>query len=310
MAQIQLAHVGCGGMGLRHICGLIELKERGFDTFELAALCDQHRPAAEHVAAVAEEGLGQRPRIYVEYEAMLEKERGVDAVSIVVDTRMHHAFAMKALETGKHVAVEKPMGLTVRACRLMIESARRTLKVLSASENFRRDPMNRLVKAVLESGAIGEPRMTVMTRMAGGRSVQQVAAWRHQKTRGGLMLEYGVHTADLVLYFMGEVARVFAETHLWEPLRYMVEPGLGLGEFYAHRVREEIEMGEVFEATVEDAAFAVLSRSFGGGGPSQHQLRRSRKRPLNQRHLWRRRIAYADGRPAVVAGRACTGAGP
>ena len=54
MAQLSLAHVGCGGMGLRHMYGLIELKERGFDTFDLVAVCDLHESAADHIADLAE----------------------------------------------------------------------------------------------------------------------------------------------------------------------------------------------------------------------------------------------------------------
>lgn len=62
MALLQICQVGCGVMGLRHVYGLIELKERGFDTFDLVALCDLHQSAADHVAGVAEDGLGTRPR--------------------------------------------------------------------------------------------------------------------------------------------------------------------------------------------------------------------------------------------------------
>ena len=58
MGTLQLGQVGCGGMGLRHVYGLIELRERGFDTFDLAAVCDLHQSAAGHVASVAEGGLG------------------------------------------------------------------------------------------------------------------------------------------------------------------------------------------------------------------------------------------------------------
>ncbi|MDP3061592.1 MAG: Gfo/Idh/MocA family oxidoreductase, partial [Chloroflexota bacterium] len=216
MAKLQLAQVGCGGMGLRHLYGLIELKQRGFDTYDLTALCDLHPEAAQHVASVAEQGLGSRPRIYTNYDEMLEKERGLDAVNVVTDTRAHHTFALKAFEAGVHVAVEKPMGVTVRACRRMIDGARRANKVLSISENYRRDPVNRLIRALLETGAVGDPRLILHTALGGGRTVQQVAAWRHAKLRGGYVLEYGVHDADLLLFFMGDVERVYAETHLWE----------------------------------------------------------------------------------------------
>ena len=267
MGRLQLGQVGCGGMGLRHVYGLIELRERGFDTFDLAAVCDLHQSAADHVAAVAEGGLGTRPRIYTNLDSMLESERGLDALNIVVDTRMHHTFALKAFDAGLHVAVEKPMGLTVSACRLLIDGARQSGKVLSISENYRRDPLNRLVKALLEAGVIGQPRMMIsLTTESGGGRAKQSVGWKSLKLRGGMTLEFGVHTADLLLYFMGDVDRVSAETHLWERTRSIGEREGPIVNSYRHRVPEDFERAESMEATAEDTALAVLRFTSGAIG--------------------------------------------
>ena len=270
MALLQLAQVGCGGMGLRHVYGLAELRRCGFDTFGLAALCDRHRSSAEHVAGVAEAELGLRPRIYTDLQAMLEAERGLDAVNIVTDTRMHHVFALDAFDAGLHVAVEKPMGITVRACLRMIEAGRAAGRVLSVSENYRRDPMNRLTKALLRGGVIGEPRLAINVATSGGRGVRQVVAWRHMKERGGLILEYGVHTSDLTLYLMGGVERVFAETHLWEKTRTMAETAQPMQGFYDHRVKEDAEKSETIEATAEDTGLALVRFASGAIGQTTY----------------------------------------
>ena len=270
MALLQLAQVGCGGMGLRHVYGLAELRRCGFDTFGLAALCDRHRSSAEHVAGVAEAELGLRPRIYTDLQAMLEAERGLDAVNIVTDTRMHHVFALDAFDAGLHVAVEKPMGITVRACLRMIEAGRASGRVLSVSENYRRDPMNRLTKALLRGGVIGEPRLAINVATSGGRGVRQVVAWRHMKERGGLILEYGVHTSDLTLYLMGGVERVFAETHLWEKTRTMAETAQPMQGFYDHRVKEDAEKSETIEATAEDTGLALVRFASGAIGQTTY----------------------------------------
>ena len=62
MAPLSLAQVGCGGMGLRHVYGLMELRTQGFDVFDLVALCDKQLSAVEHVASEAERVLGKRQR--------------------------------------------------------------------------------------------------------------------------------------------------------------------------------------------------------------------------------------------------------
>ena len=258
MADLQIAQVGCGGMGLRHLYGQLESK-RVFGTFDYVAVCDLNASAAEHVAAEAERGLGKRPHVYTDFDEMLDKETGLDAVDIVTDAGLHHVLALKAFNAGVHVAVEKPLALTVRAGLKMIEAAERAGKVLSVSENYRRDPLNRLVKAVLDSRALGSPRLVFDISASGTRHMPHATAWRHLKLRGGYLLDYAVHAADLLLYFMGEVDRVYAETHLWERTRYVDEPqSESMKRFYRHRVKEAIERGGSVECTSEDMAVAVV----------------------------------------------------
>ena len=113
MAKLNIAQVGCGGMGLHHLYGHVELHPV-FNSFDLLAVCDVNASAAEHVASEAE-GLGKKPRVYTSFDELPKKERGLDAVDIVTDAGLHHVLALKAFEAGVHVAAEKPMGLTVRA---------------------------------------------------------------------------------------------------------------------------------------------------------------------------------------------------
>ncbi len=266
MRPLRLGQVGCGRMGLRHLYGQIELRRQGFDTFDLVALCDLHESAAGHVAGEAEEAFGTRPRTYTSFETMLERER-LDAIDIVTDTQTHHTYALEAFDAGTHVAIEKPMALTVRACRKVVDGARKAGRTLSISENYRRDPMNRLTHALIQGGAIGEPRMMINMAVGGGGDRRVVTAWRSLKLRsGGPVLEQGVHTSDLILYFMGDVQRVSAETHLWDKRLYATqEPGLMSGT-YAHRVPEDMDVQESFEPTAEDTAFAVLRFTSGAMG--------------------------------------------
>ena len=268
MAILQLAQVGCGGMGLRHVYGLIELRQCGFSDFQLVSICDKNRSAAEYVAKIAEAGLGLRPRIHTDFQQMLETEVSLDAVNIVTDTLTHQPFAVAGFNAGLHVSVEKPMAITVSACHKMLKASIEAGKVLSVSENYRRDPMNRFVKMILESGIIGDVRLAInVSTTTGTNDVRQVVAWRHLKDRGGLILEYGVHTSDLILYFMGSVDRIYAETHLWQKTRTMTDHiSPELNKFYSHRVKEEIENVSYINATAEDTAASVLRFKSGAIG--------------------------------------------
>ena len=77
---------------------------------ELYAICDVAEDLLERVAAI------HAPRkTYGDYDAMLA-DPDVDAVIVAVADQFHVPMALKALEAGKHVLVEKPMGVSVEEC--------------------------------------------------------------------------------------------------------------------------------------------------------------------------------------------------
>ncbi len=85
MDKLQLAIVGCGGMGHRHWHGLAELHRAGLCQFELVGACDPVRENAESLAAKAEEHFGKRPTVAVRLEELPES----NAVDICADPRHH-----------------------------------------------------------------------------------------------------------------------------------------------------------------------------------------------------------------------------
>jgi predicted dehydrogenase len=289
-------------MGLRHVYGLSELRRHGVEALELVAVCDVHHSSACHVAAVAERELGRRPRLYTDYGTMLEQESSLDAVDITTEPAGHHRHALLAFGAGLHAAVEKPMAVTVRACRRMIAAADDGNRVLSVFENYRRDPINRLVKALLDAGAIGRPRLMVTVTTEGGPWAQQIAAWRHLKLQGGCLLEFTVHKADLMIQFLGPVASIYAETAMFEHVRRNTEEAGRFTEFYRHRVRPAIESGAEFAPTAEDTALTVIRFESG----ALAQLSMSVAAPGER---WHRDVIYgAEG--SIVLPRSRSGISP
>ena len=168
---LNIALVGAGGMGMRHAIGYIELRKY-FDDVRMVAVCDPHIDSAEAVASIIAESTPETPSVFASL-AEAADALALDAVDIVTSTPAHHVLAIEAMRAGLHVMVEKPMGLTLTACQMMQSVEQETGKVLSISENFRRDPMNRLAKSLIDSGAIG-------TTVLRGRLLdQQRASRRH-----------------------------------------------------------------------------------------------------------------------------------
>ncbi len=262
--SLNLGLVGCGGMGMRHALGYIELRKH-FDSFVLSAVCDRHEDAAQGVASAVESATGHRPQIFTDFDAMLRS--GVDAIDIVTDTRMHHVFALQAFDAGVNVLTEKPMALTMKACRLMRDAAEAKGLVLSIGEQYRRDPMNRLAKALLDAGAIGEPGFAMKVSLGGGSALMHDTGWRALKSRAGsVIIEQGVHEADLLIYFLGDVATISAQTGLFAPLRVREGMSGQIAQFYSHRVEDAFAGQETVEIDQEDTAIGLINFASGAIG--------------------------------------------
>src|SRR4051794_8540728 len=216
--RIKIALVGCGGMGRRHLRGLSWLNRSSFANVELVAVCDLNQDNANFLADEAHELLGERPRVYADLAQMVREIDDLQAASVTTDAGSHHIVATTCLEAGLHVLCEKPIAVTMRGANKVIEAAKRTGKTLSIAENYRRDPINRLAKALIDDGAIGTPRFMLETSV-GGRDRIAITPWRHMKQTGSITLDAGVHNADIIRYYMGEVRLVFGESRLHEKTR-------------------------------------------------------------------------------------------
>ncbi|MCZ6676304.1 MAG: Gfo/Idh/MocA family oxidoreductase [Candidatus Poribacteria bacterium] len=256
--KIRLAIVGCGGMGHRHMYGLAELHRTGWERFELVGACDPVRDNAESLANQAAEHFGSRPAVVTDLDGLAAL--GVEAVDVTTTPRYHHTVAVETLERGWHTMVEKPMGLTVRACNLIARAAAASDAILSVAENYRRDPINRLAKALLNAGVIGDPRFLIHHAIGGGDRML-ISVWRHQKDQSGVLLDVGVHYTDMMEYLLGEIQTVYAQTRLYEPIRKNPAAGSGTSGSNPAGVygRWQKEMPAEFEATAEDAAYATLT---------------------------------------------------
>lgn len=266
MQKIPLAIVGCGGMGHRHMYGLAELHRVGLNPFELIGACDPVRDNAESLADQAAEHFGKRPTVVAKLDELTAL--GVKAVDITTTPRFHHSLATQAIHNGFHAMIEKPVGLTVRASNIMRKAAADAKLVMSVAENYRRDPVNRLAKALLDGGIIGQPRFMIHTAVGAAGNQMLISVWRHQKDQSGVLLDVGVHFADIMEYFMGPIASVYAQTRLFEKIRHNPagageKPQSSPNPIYA---KFQKAMPADFEATAEDASFATINFASGAVG--------------------------------------------
>ena len=267
MERIPLAIVGCGGMGHRHLFGLAELYRAGLSQFELVGACDPVTANAESLATRAEGFFGKRPTVVKDMAGL--ESLGVAAVDITTTPRYHHTLGVEAVARGWHAMIEKPVALTVMAGNRIRAAAAKSDKVVSVAENYRRDPINRLAKALLDGGIIGDPRFMIHHTSGGGNQMM-ISVWRHQKDQSGVLLDVGVHFADILEYFLGEVTTVYAQMRLYEPVRYNpvalgANPTSNPAGVYGEAQKA---MPAEFTATADDTVYATIN--FRNGAVAQY----------------------------------------
>lgn len=101
---------------------------------DLIALCDAAEDLLDRMAAVH-----QPQRTYTDFAAMLADPE-IDAVIIGVADQYHVALARQAIDAGKHVLVEKPLGVSVEECEALRAQVKASNKILQVGNNRRFDP--------------------------------------------------------------------------------------------------------------------------------------------------------------------------
>lgn len=272
MERLRIGIVGCGRILPAHFRGLRRLREAGIDDFRVTALV-AHNP--DDAARFRKRGEGPAPRppvssnpgdalaaphsyvsdfqpeeeaaIYETVDAMLAAGV-VDAVAITASLPVHHTVGLACLRAGKHLLVEKPLAITVRAARMLVEEAEQQNRKIAVAETVRYEPANRLMHWLIGRGAIGEPQMAVAVSIGTAEwSPDWIVAntpWRHDKLQagGGPSIDIGVHLVHRLRYLVGEIERISAVTRTFEPARYL---------------RGERQAGSPIHPSVDDAFFAL-----------------------------------------------------
>jgi D-xylose 1-dehydrogenase (NADP+, D-xylono-1,5-lactone-forming) len=95
--------------------------------------------------------------IYTSYEELLDDPE-VEAVYIPLPNSLHKEWAFRAMRRGKHVLCEKPIALNAAECREMMEAAGANQVLLMEAFMYRYTDRVRQVKAIVDSGEIGDVR--------------------------------------------------------------------------------------------------------------------------------------------------------
>jgi predicted dehydrogenase len=194
---LKLAIVGCGLIGAKR-----------------AAAARLHR-----IIAVCDPDEGRRLKLAAETSAH-HFSRWQDVLSLDVDAVIvatpHDRLAeitLAAVESGRHVLVEKPGGRRPDEVKQIAEAAKRRGIVAKVGFNHRFHPAIARAKAMVDDGAIG-PIMFIRGRYGHGGRIGYEKEWRFvpEISGGGELIDQGAHLIDLSRWFLGELNVAFART--------------------------------------------------------------------------------------------------
>jgi predicted dehydrogenase len=208
--------IGIGFLGAGRIADLQCLGYRDHPDAYIAAVCDVDADVARARAAA-----WGAPAAYTAVDALLA-DPDVDAIEILTPHHLHAAHAIRALEAGKHVSLQKPPTLTLAELAQVRAAAARSGRTLRVFENFMHYPPHLTAKRLVDDGAIGTP-LSVRIKTAAGRPTDGWAVgagslrWRMDpRTCGGgpTTFDHGYHCYSMARFFMPvEIARVHAFIH-------------------------------------------------------------------------------------------------
>lgn len=199
-AVIRFAVVGLGHIGKRHLTYIAHHPEA-----EVAAVCDV-RPAAEMGWEAAD------LPYFSTIEGLLAADLALDVVCICTPNGLHESQAIRALEAGLHVVIEKPMALTKAGCeRVIYKALERSRQVFCVMQN-RYSPPSQWLKEIVSGGILGDIFL-VQVNCFWNRDERYYRPGGWHGTRdldGGTLFTQFSHFVDMMYWLFGDITDIQA----------------------------------------------------------------------------------------------------
>jgi|DewCreStandDraft_2_1066082.scaffolds.fasta_scaffold00019_281 myo-inositol 2-dehydrogenase/D-chiro-inositol 1-dehydrogenase len=190
MQKLEVAIIGCGGMGTRHTQNLAKLAG-----VHISAFVDRDLERAQRLQALV--GTGHATTDPTE---VFDDPR-IQAVVIATHHDSHPALAIAAAQAGKHILIEKPLALTNEACRAIEAAVQAAGVQLLVGFQARHAPLVRRAREWLPDSRV------LFGQFVCSRWGDHI--WAQQPDiGGGNVLSQGVHCFDLLAYFAGAAPTV------------------------------------------------------------------------------------------------------
>jgi predicted dehydrogenase len=202
--------IGCGGFGRFCLSQYMQMPD-----FECTGVSDINPALAQSTAAE----LGVKAW---ESSRQMLSEGDMDIVHLATPPFTHEELGMAAMDAGKHVLVEKPLAITMEAATALQAHSRKTGCMLSVNLMMRHSPLCQAVKALIDSGLLGDALHAHFINDAKDEKLPPGHWFWDPKLSGGIFVEHGVHFFDLFEWWFGP-GKVVAAQELSRPDSSIIE---------------------------------------------------------------------------------------
>ena len=275
--KLRVAVVGAGWAGTQRAATI-----EGHPRTEVAMVVDTDLEAARRL------GEHHQAPFVTDYKEALS-DTTIEVVVVATPNAFLAEIAIAALQAGRHVLVEQPMGRTVAEAVAIAGAASEAERILKIGFNHRYHPALTRAYAYYAEGVIGDI-INIRARYGHGDRPNQAGDWRENRefAGGGQLTDHGLHVLDLVHWFAGEPKEVFSflQTAVW-PIKPLEDSAFALMRFESGVVAsmhtawtqwEEMFSFEIFgtqgSLTIEGLGerygqhrLSVARRRTGGGHP-------------------------------------------
>ncbi|MCZ6793518.1 MAG: Gfo/Idh/MocA family oxidoreductase, partial [Planctomycetota bacterium] len=151
---VVLGVIGIGGRGHGLMTWAL-----GHRAVRVASVSDVNRRHLERAAKTVREAQGKDPRRVPDFRRLLD-DTSLDAVIVATPHHWHGPIAVRALDAGKHVYVEKPASHVLREGRRLVEASRRSKRLVQHGTQMRSSEVTTAAGEVLRSGVLGTIKMS------------------------------------------------------------------------------------------------------------------------------------------------------
>lgn len=167
------------------------------------------------------------PAAHADWRELLQDPE-IHAVSVTAPNFLHAEIGVEVANAGKHLWIEKPVGLTKADAQAVADAIRANGVVGCVGFNYRQVPAVAKARNLIKSGAIGvvtHARIQLLTDYAAHPG--SPLSWRYALERGGhgVLGDLASHGIDMLRHLLGDIEALFAQTATYIPERPIAEAG-------------------------------------------------------------------------------------